>query len=242
MTALTDKRIGLVCIATGKYKKFVEPFTRSVSTYFFKDNPVTAFLFTDKPNYAIPVVNIQIDYVGFPDVTLLRYNMFHKYKDLIISMVDYVFYSDIDMLFVDTVGPEILPERQDEIVVVKHPGYWRGGGTWETRSESMAYVAPENRKEYFAGGFLGAETFDFFEMCKKIGNNVMKDKNRKIAAIWDDESHLQAYVVDKPKKVLSPSYCYPELEENPPEWKIAVRENFKPIIIALNKDHAQMRS
>ena len=231
-------KVGLLVIATGKYKRFVEPFVISAQNHFFKNDAVTIFLFSDKPRHDLPVFNIHLAHKGFPDMTLYRYNYFYDAKEKLLDMSHYLYYSDIDMLFVEDVDKETLPETDDHIVAVKHPGFWKGGGTWETRIESRAYVSPDQRLCYYAGGFNGAESYTYIGMCRKIAEDVLVDKKRQITAIWHDESHFNKFIIGKPITELSPSYCSPQGDEL---WKTQVRSQFKPKILALLKDHEEVR-
>lgn len=223
-------KIGLLLISTGKYDRFVGPLLESARKYFLTNHDVTYFLFTDsdKFNNQENVVIISKKHEPFPAPTLKRYETFHNYRDALIKM-DYLFYCDVDMLFVDSVGDEILSERVGTI----HPGYVGQRGTPETRQESLAYISPEREMFYYAGGFNGGTSKNFLDMCEELDKNIKKDLDNGIIAIWHDESHMNKYFVDNPPtKSLSPSYCYPE------SWNLP----YKKRLLALDKNHNEVRN
>ena len=143
--------------------------------------------------------------------------------------MDYLFYCDADMSFVNDVGDEIL----GDLVVTTHPRMAMGlQGTFEENSVSTAFVPKEKRGNYFAGGFNGGKSEFFLKMSEHIKNNVNKDFLSNIIAVWHDESHLNKYMTENaPTVVLTPSYCYPE------SWNLP----FEKKILALDKNHEDFR-
>ena len=238
-----QKKVGLLIVATGKYIDFVPPLLDSADKYFCTNHKVTYFVFTD--GQLLPRENLKVIYqkrLGWPHDTLMRHSIYHQYRDDLKDM-DYLFAIDADMLFVDTVGDEILSAR----VATLHPGYFNRRGTYERRKASTAYVAPGEAKHYFCGGFNGGSTVEFLKMSRVITKNILKDLSRNIIAVWHDECHVNRYFIDnQPTCILSPSYCYPENWDTPAQkaqlayptnWKVP----FEPKLVALNKSHSSVR-
>lgn len=226
-------RIGLLLVATGKYDIFLQPLIHSVDKWFFRGDNVTIYLFTDKTNLKlihsdrINIVIISIEHKPFPFATLYRYKYFTSAAHLIDT--DYVFYSDVDMRFVAHVGREIL----GDIVAVQHPGFYKGGGSWENSPRSLAYVGEAYRKSYYAGGFQGGVRDKYMEVCWRNNQMISRDEKKGVIAVWHDESHWNNYLAYNPGfKTLDPSYCYPE------SWKIP----FPKRLLALDKDHKAIRA
>ena len=231
-------KIGLLLIATGKYDVFLQPLIDSVDKYFFKDDKVEIFLFADKvPNIIhsdrIKIIHIPIEHKPFPYSTLYRYKYFYESRYMV-SNTDYVFYCDVDMLFVDHVGHEILP-NSNGLVAVQHPGFAKTGG-WGSPNmfpESKAYVAPEHRGPYCAGGFQGGDTKSYLMACAALDLNITADENNGVMAEWHDESHwnkclsVRGYQV----KILSHEYCMSDADISG-----------SPKLLALTKNHAALRS
>ena len=197
--------------------------------HFLTDCDVTMFVFSDQemPEKS-GLIHILQEHEGWPYATLKRYHVFDKNKE-ILSKMDYLFYCDADMLFVDCVGKEIL----EDLVATTHPGFYNGQrGTYETRRESTAFVGAKEGCKYYAGGFNGGSSASFLKMSEKIKNNIDVDMKKNIIAVWHDESHINRYFIDnKPTISLSPSYCYPE------SWNLP----FEKKILALDKNHNQLR-
>jgi hypothetical protein len=143
---------------------------------------------------------------------------------------DYVYYIDADMRFVAPVGKEIL----GELVGVQHPGFYRGGGSWETNPKSEAYVFPKDRKKYLAGGFQGGSKYTHAFRLLKL--NIDEDIKTDTTAKWHDEGYWNELYVSIPHHftLLSPSYCMVEEIEKRKAWGI---DHLEPKIIALSKDH-----
>ena len=221
--------VGLLLIATGKYDIFLQPLLESVDKYFFPNDEVQIYLFTDK-NYTSKQITIfPIQHRPFPYPTLYRYRFFTTYAGAIKS--DYLFYMDVDMLFVDYVGKEIL----GDLVAVRHPGYFRGGwGDYGTPKNSLAYVNPKERRGYYAGGFQGGRRDNYLSAALGMATNIDIDKSAGIVAQWHDEAHWNKYLTTHPFKELTPSYCFPEAV-----WAKDIP--FRPVIKALDKNHKELR-
>jgi histo-blood group ABO system transferase len=231
-------KVGLLVIATNKYIDFVEPLWNSAKKHFLVGQDVNLFLFTDKDLKASqifkddPKVRIILqNHMPWPGSTLFRYNVFDAAR-VALSEMDYLFYSDADMLFVDTVGPEILSDR----VATIHPGFFdkpRAAFTYETNPSSTAFVAPTEGTTYYAGGFNGGTKVEYLRMCKVLSDRIAQDYQKGLIAVWHDESHLNRYMIDNPPTLsLSPSYCFPESWTHLP---------FQKRLLALDKNHKEMR-
>ena len=218
-------------MATGKYTQFVRPLIDSAERYFLPAHKRTYFIFTDHLDEVPQAENIIPVYqqrLGWPHDTMMRCLVYVKNKELY-NDLDFMFACDADMLFVDTVGDEILGTR----VATQHPGYVGKPGTYETNPQSRAYVGPHEATYYFAGGFYGGSKDEFITLNQTLYERIAIDLDNNIMPVWHDESHLNRYFIDfKPTKILSPSYCYPE------DWRL----KYHPRLLALNKNHAKMRA
>lgn len=233
-------KICILNIATNKYIQFVEPLLNSIEENFLNGHDISALVFT---NHEIEETSdnvkiSQIEHEQWPIPTLKRYHYFTKEREYI-SQFDYCFYMDVDMRIVDKVGDEIL----GDLVATQHPGFWFkdiNEFSYERRPESTAYVPFGEGKMYYAGGFNGGKPEHFLKMSETIVANVEKDFENGLVAVWHDESHMNRYLIDTPPTVeLTPSYCYPEaVKFNPTGWNVP----FEPKILALEKNHAAVRS
>jgi len=223
-------KIGLLVIATNKYISFSHRLLASSKQHFLTNHEVTMFVFTNRHDVPEGTVRLEQEHLQWPGPTLMRYHIFLKHKELL-SKMDYLFYSDADMLFVDTVGDEVLGKT----VATIHPGFYnksRHEYTYETRNESSAFIPPEEGFSYFAGGFNGGTAAGYLELAENCKTMIDDDAKKGLIAVWHDESYMNKYFSrNPPANVLSPSYCYPESANLP----------FKKRLLALDKNHHEMR-
>jgi histo-blood group ABO system transferase len=228
-------KVGLVVIATNKYIRFAQPLYESMKKYLLNEPGIERkmFLLTNQPDFFRGPVYIRKVHEPWPYITLRRYEMFLKHSNYFHDM-DYLFYCDADMLFVNRVGREILGET----VATIHPTYWnasRDEFPYETNPASTAYIAPGQGTRYFFGSFQGGRTSAFLNMSRILHKNITKDLHNGIIAVWHDESHMNRYMMEHPPAVeLSPAYGFPEAA-----W--ARDLPFPKIIMALDKNHEEMR-
>ncbi len=238
--------VGINLIATRKYKTFVKPLLEQIDKYFLPKEELTVFLFTDEPfvyyegDYDFDVKWFLIEPLPFPFATLFRYKIFHEHAD---EMKDcsHLFYLDADSAIVDVVGEEIL---SDGLTVTHHPGFFGlgGWGSQNVNPSSNAFVPKENWGSYFAGGFQGGRADVFLAMCKDLSERIDEDEKRGIRAEHNDESHLQNYLWRHPeiKTVeLHSGYTMVQSDYLRKNWKI---DHLPVKIIALDKNHAEIRS
>jgi hypothetical protein len=229
-------KIGLLIIATNKYTQFLQPLIESADKFLLQNHDVTYFVFSNletKINSKREIVTTYVDHKEWPWMTLGRYKIFTNNYN-ILSEMDYLFYCDADMKFVNHASDEILGERVGTI----HPGFYHDAHSsnvaLEKRPESLAYLPPNTIRYYYAGGFNGGTSKEFLKMSNIISDNIDIDLNNyNIIAEWHDESHMNKYFFEnRPTLELPSSYCYPE------SWDIP----FDKILLALDKNHKEIRN
>jgi hypothetical protein len=251
-------KIGLLMIATGRYVELADGVLESARRHFFAGRDVTRFLFTDRGERP-GAVSFAIEHEPWPMVTLKRFHYFSRYAEAL-SAMDYLFYIDVDMRFVAPCADEILPTREQRLVVTEHPDFYRGhrgigsrlidavsGGRWSARPlphkvfpferdpRSTACISDPGHRAYYAGGFNGGAAHAFLQMAATLRDAVDQDLANNVIAVWHDESHLNRYMCGRNPKRLTPAYCYPE--SGYPHLR-----HLTPVIKALDKDHAYFRS
>ena len=228
-------KICILTIATNKYINFVQQLYDNLEDMFLPDCEKTCLLFTDHKCETSDNVRVcNIGHEPWPMPTLKRYNYFIQEKEFILQH-DYCFYFDVDMRIDSLVGSEVL----GDLVATKHfYKIWESPNqfSYERNSKSLAFIPYDEGKAYYAGGFNGGKTSKFIEMSEVIADRVNKDLDNGIVSIWHDESHMNRYMIDNPPTLeLSPEYCYPEPE-------LGRHLQYKPKIIALLKNHNEIRS
>ena len=227
-------KIALVNIATNKYINFLPNLYTGADKNFLPDHEVDYILFTNM-DFEIKgskrnIKKVKIQHREWPYMTLHRYKFFTQAND-ILSNYDYIFYSDVDMHFVSPVKDEILVR----FLAVQHPGYFKSpkqAFSYERNLRSTAGMKYEDGDFYYAGGFNGGTSKEFLKMSNILDKNIDIDEEEKIIAKWHDESHLNKYLwLNKPERIVSCFYCWPEQFGLNPEVKI----------VALNKNHSEVR-
>jgi hypothetical protein len=242
-------KIGLLIIATGKYKFFFDKLYKAIMENFLQNHEKIIFYFTDSNEDESKkyknLVQLKIKRLGFPGDTLYRYKRFNEFRQEILETnVDYIYYLDVDMDIIDNVGEEIIPPNTKTLTAVFHPGYYRDREKpkpHESRKESSFYVPEHKRLVYIAGGFQGGKTKEYLDVTREISRKIDKDIKRNLMPVWHDESAWNHYLINNVKKfhVVNSSYCYPENADFRTYRGI---KNLSPKIIALNKDHNYFRN
>lgn len=222
-------KIAILYICTGKYDIFWEGFYQSSEQYFLTDHEKHYFIFTDsksiKENHS-RIHKIDQDSLGWPYNTLMRFKFFRSIENELREF-DYIYFFNSNMRFLTSVGEEVFPtEEEDGLLAVLHPGYFNKTEKdfpYERNKRSLAYI--KKGKHYFMGGFNGGKAKNFLNLINELNKNIETDLTNGLIAIWHDESHLNAYLLHKNNRILSPAYGFGE------GWALP----FDPKIIVLDK-------
>ena len=244
---MNKTKVGILYICTGRYSVFWKNFLESSNRYLFTDPDIEKnyFVFTDDTSIQSSD-RVHIYYKepeGFPADSFKRFEMFLSIKKDLLNM-DYVFFLNANMLFIDFVGKEILPTSiPSGLTGVLHPGYYNSKKNelpYERNPKSMAYIPfiKGIRYHYFMGGFNGGKTQEFLELCEVCRNNILEDENKGIMACFHDESHINAYFLDKPILVLPAVYGFPEDQPYPFSPKVVILNKAKHYGDYFNKEYA----
>ena len=237
------KNVALCFIATGKYESFLDRIHTSALKYFLPKHNRSFFVFSDSPVKKEDVTTIKIEHLPWPLPTLLRYKYMLEGK--VAEGQDYVFYCDVDMLFVDYLEEELF----GDITAVRHPcfssGYdsERDWSPYGKNEKSSSFIEPALRKNYFYGGFQGGSAKKYSEAMLFMHKNILKDLRKNLIARYHDESHWNKYLVDNPPdNILSSSYCYPDDDELEKYQEFYSFDTpLKKKILALSKNHDLFR-
>jgi hypothetical protein len=160
-----------------------------------------------------------------------------------LSKFDYIFFFNANFKFYNPVDlAEITPcEWHDGLVAGLHPG--RSGDInpnpdnfpYERRPKSKAYIPFGTGKHYVCGAFNGGTSKAFLKMCRKLKRNVQIDLDNNVVACVDDESHLNAYLVNKKFLLCGRAYGLPEgmIKRIPKRQQVMIK------IISREKDSPQ---
>ena len=226
------KKIAILHIATGRYTVFWKDFYESFQEYFLSGHDRTFFLFTDDKQIetAENVVKIQQENLGWPYITLLRFDFFLGIENQL-KEYDYIFFFNANMMPVVPIGEEVLPEERQELTVALHPTicFWpHHAWTYETNPDSTACIPAGQGDYYVMGSFIGGTREGFLRMCHVLSENIQDDLKRDVIALWHDESHLNHYILDKNPLVLPPDYITMEGSPAPFDAKVVYLEKGMP--------------
>ena len=219
----------------------------------FTDNPEAAEKFARSlSNTSVKV--FEIPPYKWPEATLLRYQIFESHMDEL--NFDILMHLDADMLFASSPWDRIRKQLiSSSICLVEHPGFWRpmgkrriflylsnpllrlrdlrlklkigGIGAWEIRRISSAYVEKNLRRTYVCGGTWFGLNVPVVDLLKTLAENVRLDLDKKIIAVWHDESHLNKWSAENLHSFENPELCF---DETYPQLK-----QLSPTIVAVRK-------
>jgi len=225
-------------IATNRYVKYWEEMVESADQRFTATDRVIFQVLTDQPKFCssvaaklknVEVVVTQIETLGWPEATLLRYKLYAEHCSSLPALN--FAHVDADMLFIQ--NPLHFTDPKDwlnGIALVQHPGYFRTPdvhisiqqrikdlvltlqngalGTWETNEKSKAFVSRNKRKNYVCGGSWMGTKASFFKLVETLKDSTESDLQKNFIAKWHDESHINHWASNNPHTLLPPSFCY----------------------------------
>lgn len=254
----------LFSIATSNYLNYWSDLVDSCLANLDTAENIQWLLLTDRVDQIPPHIRLalgenlvvrRIEHSEWPYPTLLRYEyLLDSAEDITGSGVVYI---DADML---VASRDFLPElflllKENDLVLVPHPGYYREGGfnrilfylkhprlilrdlhleikqgslgTWETRRQSSAYVPRKLRKTYACGGIWFGKKEAIINLCGQLSQSINDDLKRGIIAKFHDESHLNHFAAYNLPTFATPAFC---VDPTYPQL-----EKISPIVIAVDK-------
>ena len=229
-------KIAILYICTGKYEIFWKDFYLSCEKNFIPGAEKEYFVFTDAETLDFENKNKNIHKIfqtnlGWPNNTLMRFDMFKKIKKDLMTR-DYMFFFNSNLIFQEEItSTEFLPQDGENLVACIHPGFFdkkRKKFTYEKNPLSKAYIPEDKGRFYFAGGINGGRTTAFLEAMDVMDANIKEDTKNNVIAVWHDESHWNRYLLDRQDvKMLHPGYLYPDGMKLPFAKKISIRDKNK---------------
>lgn len=246
-----DDSVAILYVATGDYIRLWDKFYASMQKYFLPHKRKHYFVFTDGNPQVDDKSVITVIYqkqLKWPGPTLMRYHFFNQIKDQL-SKYTYIYFLNANAVPQKTISNEILPTGKQRLVFAWHPGYYctdcdSNKYPYERNRHSTAYIPYGEGFHYIQAAFYGGFSADFLEMSQTIADNIDKDLENGIVALWHDESHTNRYLYDYMSKgnnplLLDPSYLIPEQAYSTDDYN----EEFKkdPNIILLDKQKLDIK-
>ncbi|XP_078510922.1 histo-blood group ABO system transferase-like isoform X2 [Lissotriton helveticus] len=209
--------IGLSVFALGSYWTLLKPFLESADKFFMMGHKVIYYVYTDQPDKVKCTTFLNdreckvyktLSYDSKARIFMKRMEILHldiKSKNI---DVQYLVCADVDIVFHDNVGVEIL----SDLVATLHPGYYKSGRsdfTYEPRPTSQAYIPSNEGDFYYQANLFAGKLQEIYRLTKSCDEAIKIDDSNGIIAVYHDESHLNKYLLHhKPTKILSPEYIW----------------------------------
>ncbi|NP_001279864.1 putative glycosyltransferase 6 domain-containing protein 1 [Callorhinchus milii] len=237
--------IGMTLFAVAKYTRFLKPFLESAEKHFMQGYRVNYYIFTDipeqvprvelKPGRSVVVFNT-VKYSRWQEISLRRMEIINKHiMNKSIREVDYLYCLDVDLIFTNHYGAETFAP----LVAVLHPGYFnilRNKFPYERRPESQAYVPKDHGHFYYIAAMFGGTLNNIVDVTAACHQALQVDKVNGIEAAWQEESHLNKYLVtNMPHKIPSMEYLCNSEAPTPASVKVCRFSTVK-------KNHAEIRA
>jgi len=239
-----NQGVAVLTVATNRYIDYWRSMAESADRLLSPGASLTFYVFTDQPDKAklaaesftrSHVVPILIPPLGWPEATLLRYELFDQSWGLI--QEDLVIHLDADMFVSSKTMFRPAPtEWPNGLAFVRHPGYRRPSlskclslylhspkmlqgdiklwlrlgalGNWETSRDSRAYVPRRLRQTYVCGGTWMGLREPLGRMIRVLADRTREDLDRGIIATWHDESHLNWFASGHAHQLMDSQKCY----------------------------------
>lgn len=195
-------KIAVFYICTGRYERFWEGFYESAQRCFYPGIPKHYFVFTDCQRILQEKrENVSCFYqakTGWPYDTLLRFHWFAMAQDQI-PAYNFCYYCNANSVFLREVTPEVipLPTREKPLIFWCHTAHYYDHSSNDITTEqnplSTAYIGPDVACRQHGGGFFGGTGEAFLKMTLDLRDNIQKDLENGIIAVWHDQSHIIKY-------------------------------------------------
>lgn len=245
----SNPMISVLVIATNRYVEFLPELLNSVEEFLAPGSNIQVVVFTDQVNFVksikledtrVSLIVQEIPSYGWPNATLLRYEIFEQNWNLIRG--DIVMYLDADTRVVrDIPETDFDPKSwKSGTALVQHPGYFGRSfafmtimrkskrGPWESNPQSTSRVQKRKRKIYVCGGVWMGTNRDIRRMIYQLAENVRIDNSNNVIAKWHDESHINKWFVENGATALDPSWAYsdiyPDLKKLNPRIEVITKD------------------
>ncbi|XP_045546131.1 globoside alpha-1,3-N-acetylgalactosaminyltransferase 1 isoform X2 [Salmo salar] len=211
--------IATTVFAVGKYTRFLRDFLESAEKHFMVGLDVHYYVFTDLPGDVPSNITLGVGrllsivkvmkFDRWQEISLRRMELIQTaIEDHIHREAHYIFCLDVDMRFHGRVGSEAL----GRLVAAIHPWFYmypRSKYPYERRTVSTASVPQDQGDFYYQANIFGGALEDVHRLTKTCREHLEVDKSVGVEAVWQEESHLNWYLVkNKPTKLLSPEYVW----------------------------------
>lgn len=216
--------IGVFSIFIDTYIYFYEDFIKNMELYFLPHYKKYYYIVTDKHDIKIFNNRTFIFYtekIGWPYETLYRYKYYLQFKESDRKKSTYTYFLNSNAVCARIIDEDAIPDSSG-YAFTTHITFKSIYGNCifeKDNKKSTAYIPHEKNRTYtyYGGGFFGATTEKFTELCNFLDENIKIDEQNKYIARMHDESHLNYFcnmVMNHKFKQLSIDYHVPEYHKS----------------------------
>lgn len=209
--------IGLSVFAVGKYiQRYLGHFLETAELYFMPGYPVVYYVMVDDPslvpkiyllaNRSMVVIKVK-KHARWQDISMMR---MREIAELVVPRakreVNFLFCMDVDQEFTSRYGVETLGDLVAQVHSYHYlrPKFMQ---SFETNPASAAFVDPSKSDYYYHAATFAGTVPEILKLARACLEGIRRDKEKGIEAVFQEESHLNHYLLHtKPTKLLSPEY------------------------------------
>ncbi|KAK5915185.1 hypothetical protein CesoFtcFv8_000802 [Champsocephalus esox] len=186
-----DPRVAVLVFAVGKYTSFLKGFLESAEKYFLIDFRVTYYIFTDNEK-EVPKIKLARGR-NIAVVPIPGAGVLGRMKWATIT-IDNQIRKETDYLYMMDIDSVFHNSRISQ--------------------STVCCSSPWLLQEHIEGR-------DVYKLVRYCYKQSEEDAKNKIEAIWQEESHLNKYLLyNKPTKVLSPEYLWSDYDGIPEDIQV----------------------
>lgn len=212
-------KIGIFYLATGEYIRYWADFYKSAQTYFCPNIIKKYFVFTDDiATFSTTDENINVTKIedrGWILNVLRKYELIISINKFEMKECEYFFVLNANYIFLSEMNIEDLFDNtnmiNNDLTVLSYRHYQKSNNLYypyDRNENSSAYIPFGQGDYYYQAGFYGGKINTLLEMANWCKKAIDLDLDKRIIALWHDESYLNKYLLDKYPYILDESFAY----------------------------------
>lgn len=210
-------KIAIIFIGTSDYIKFFPKYYFTTKRLFLPETKKDFFVFTDRIKYPFlknkkDVIVVKAPHTNWPLSTMKRFEYINGVRKKL-EKYSHIIFIDADTYVNQPVYENNFFSHDKPFFGVQHPNFVKLRGVFDFNPLSKASVNEnDDLSTYWQACFWGGKGKEFLELSKELEKRTNQDFEKKVIALWHDESHLNKYFIERKEKVYTydPSYAYPQ--------------------------------
>jgi len=211
-----EKNIGIIILANGPYKIFIDTLIDSVREKFILNRKKQFFIITDGEFNNQHSDDCKVYYKerkGWPLDCLLRSEYVLEIKDDLVDC-EYSYFMGASLFINSEINEEEMIPDESGLIAVEHTAFVHRNTntyTYDRNPNSTANIPFGEGTVYYQAVLWGGLTESLLKMSEIVAFNTKIDIDNGVEALWLDESHVNRYFVNNPPKTLPTIYAWPEI-------------------------------